>query len=281
MRIKQRRAIKKIVLRIVVTAAILAAAVFILGFKVFVVKNVEVEGNELYSDKVIEKAILNDKYSWSSLYVFFKYRLKDAEPIPFIDTMEVSMKSPQTIQISVFEKGMLGYVYIESTGENAYFDKDGIVIEISSDVIDGVTEVKGLTIDKVKLYQKLPLQDESVLTTLLGVTQVLQKYDVTPDEVSVSDTGEVWLLFGDINVNLGKNTYLNEKVLRLQSLLQAPEIEGKKGVLRLDSWTPSSTDVYFSEEGTADSDTTGENADEPDTGEPDDAQENGGEDGNE
>ena len=58
-----------------------------------------------------------------SLYVFLKYTFSDTQQLPFIDTMEISLKDPQTLHIMVYEKGMMGYIYIPGISENAYFDK--------------------------------------------------------------------------------------------------------------------------------------------------------------
>jgi cell division protein FtsQ len=111
---------------LLITIAVLAI-LFLIALKLFTVKRVVVEGNELYDQKTIEDAVLNDKYSWNSLYVYLKYKVKDTKKIPFIDTMSISLDSPHTLHISVYEKGMLGYIYIPGINENAYFDKDGFV----------------------------------------------------------------------------------------------------------------------------------------------------------
>ena len=55
--------------------------------------------------------------------------------------MEIELKDPRTLNIKVYEKGMLGYLYIPAISENAYFDKDGFVVETSSDVISNVPKV--------------------------------------------------------------------------------------------------------------------------------------------
>jgi cell division protein FtsQ len=99
---------------LLITIAVLAI-LFLIALKLFTVKKVVVEGNELYDQKTIEDAVLNDKYSWNSLYVYMKYKVKDTKKIPFIDTMSISLDSPHTLHISVYEKGMLGYIYIPET----------------------------------------------------------------------------------------------------------------------------------------------------------------------
>ena len=45
-----------------------------------------------------------------------------------------ALRGSHGVHISVYEKGTLGYIYIPGINEkNAYFDKDGFVVETSSD----------------------------------------------------------------------------------------------------------------------------------------------------
>lgn len=240
---RKRRRRRAIFRALLIIAVVLCMAALII-FKVFTVKNVEVEGNKLYSDNRIEKWVLNDKYSWNSLYVLFKYKVKETRELPFVDYMKVSMKNPHTLQIKVYEKGVLGYVYVPSLGKNAYFDKDGFVVEISSDAIEDTVKITGLTVDTAKLYEKLPLKDSSVLRTLLNVTQLLDKYQIEPEIIYVTPEGEILLSYGNVQAYVGSNIYLNEKIVRLQKIL--PELEKMKGTLHLETWTESNRDIYFS-----------------------------------
>ena len=105
---RKKRRRKHILIGFLTTLLILALAALIV-IKVFTVKNVEVEGNKLYSDEQIKEWVLNDDYSWNTLYVYFKYRFFDTQKVPFIDTMEVSVKSPHTLHVEVYEKGLLGH----------------------------------------------------------------------------------------------------------------------------------------------------------------------------
>ena len=94
--------------------------------QVFTVKKVDVVGNELYTDEQIEEIVLSDEYSWSTLYVYLKYRFFHTQKLPFVDTMEVSLQpaKPHELTVEVYEKGILGYLYISSIDQNAYFDKE-------------------------------------------------------------------------------------------------------------------------------------------------------------
>ena len=144
---------KRILLAILcIWLLLLVAGVIVI--KGFTIENVIVEGNELYDEKQIEEAVLNDEYSWNSLYVIIKYKFTETARIPFVDAMDISLQNPHTLHIHVYEKGHLGYVKIAGTGENAYFDKDGIVTEISDRFIEGIPQIKGLDLKEIVLYVK-------------------------------------------------------------------------------------------------------------------------------
>lgn len=241
---KKRRRKIKLYIFLVVTM-LMALAAFIVT-NVFTVEQVVVEGNVWYSAKQIESMVLNDEYSWNSLYVNLKYRFMDVGEIPFVDEMEISLDNPHTVRIKVYEKGILGYLYIPILGQNAYFDKDGFVIETSSEVIPDTPRITGLSCNEVVLYEKLPLQDERVLRQLLNLTQILKKYDLQPTEIAFDKEDGVVLLYDGIEVIVGKEDYLSQKMIRLSHIM--PELYGMQGTLHLENWTEETTDVVFDKE---------------------------------
>lgn len=243
---RKKRKRKRIAITFLVLVLLLAGAALVV-VKVFTVEQVEVQGNQLYDSKQIEKWVLNDKYSWNSLYVYLKYRFRKPEEIPFIDTMEVGLKVPHTITIEVYEKGLLGYLYIDSLGQNVYFDKDGFVVETSTDVIEGIPKITGLTCKQVVLYEKLDLAKKKSLKTLLSVTQTLKKYSLVPQSIDYGDGGNLSLSYGAVTVSLGTVDNLNEKVKRLEKIM--PELDGLTGTLHLEEWTEETTDITFEKTG--------------------------------
>ncbi len=237
---KKRRKIGLYILLILIL--LIAAGVFIV-MNVFTVENVVVEGNELYSSTQIENMVLNDEYSWNSLYVDLKYRFVDIGEVPFVDTMEVSLDNPHTVHIKVYEKGMLGYLYINSIGQNAYFDKDGFVVETSTEVIDGVPKITGISCEEVVLYEKLQLENSDILRDLLNLTQTLKKYNLLPDEIQYDSNMEPVLYYGTIQVKIGSEDNLSQKVVRLSIIV--PQLDGLSGTLHLETWTPETTDIIW------------------------------------
>ena len=233
---------KKNILSIILGVLIVFALAAVIVVSVFKVKDVEVEGNQLYDSKVIEKAVLNDEYSWNSLYVFVKYKFVATKKIPFIDTMEISLKNPQTLHIKVYEKGIMGYLYIPSINENAYFDKDGFVVETSSKVIDGTPQILGIDCDKVVLYEKLPI-GSAKLREILTLTQSLKRNSLIPDSITYGGVNEPELAYGDIKVQMGDLNLLTQKVERLAKI--KPKLQGMKGTLHLENWTEETTNIVF------------------------------------
>lgn len=258
---KKRRKIGLYILLILIL--LIAAGVFIV-MNVFTVENVVVEGNELYSSTQIENMVLNDEYSWNSLYVDLKYRFVDIGEVPFVDTMEVSLDNPHTVHIKVYEKGMLGYLYINSIGQNAYFDKDGFVVETSTEVIDGVPKITGISCEEVVLYEKLQLENSDILRDLLNLTQTLKKYNLLPDEIQYDSNMEPVLYYGTIQVKIGSEDNLSQKVVRLSIIL--PQLDGLSGTLHLETWTPETTDIIWDraeEQSETKEETTEEPSEEP------------------
>lgn len=232
---------RKLVMFLVIL--ILLAVIALIAIKVFTVKKVVVSGNRFYDDAIIEEWVLNDKYSWNTLYVYLKYRFQEPKDMPFVDTMEITMKGPFTINIKVYEKGMLGYVYLNGLGQNAYFDKDGFVVEASSENIEGIPQITGLNVEQVVLYEKLPIKSKGVLKDLLTITQMLKKYEIVPQIIVYGEDKKYILDYGGITVNLGLAEKLNEKIVRLSVV--KPELEGMSGILHLESWTNNTTDITF------------------------------------
>ena len=159
-----------------------------------------------------------------------------------MDTMEITLKDPQTLHIKVYEKGMMGYLYISSIDENAYFDKDGIVVETSSKVIDGTPQIIGINCDKVVLYEKLPIGNAK-LREILTLTQALKRNSLIPDSVTYGVANEPVLAYGKVKVEMGSLDLLTQKVERLAKI--KPSIENLEGTLHLENWTEETTNIEF------------------------------------
>lgn len=238
---KKKRKLIKFFKGLGILLAILAIA-FLIAFKLFTVKTVEVEGNVLYDEQIIQNAVLNDEYSWNSLYVFIKYKFIKTDEIPFIDKMGISLKNPHTLHIKVYEKGRLGYVYVADIGLNAYFDKDGLVVETSEEKISDVPMIMGIECEKVELYEKLPIDDDD-LRDILTLTQSLKRSNLVPESITYGVKNDPLVSYGNIEVVIGDTSLLTQKIARLEAIM--PSLSERHGTLHLEDWTEESTNVVF------------------------------------
>lgn len=228
---KGKRALIVLAVAAVVTA--LAAGVWNYIKSTYTVNTVYVEGNVHYTEDEIKAIVMEGVLGDNSLYLSLKYRNRGIEGIPFVDVMDVSVLAPDTIRITVYEKAVVGYVkYIETY---LYLDKDGSVVESSSVKTEGVPQITGLEFDHAVLGKMLPVDNPEVFNSILNITRLLQKYEMTAERIYFSKASEITLYFGDIRVALGNNTTtLEDKLMLLPELL--PSLEGKAGTLQMQSY---------------------------------------------
>lgn len=226
-----------------------AAALFltlagVLAVTLFQIRSVEVTGNSFYTEQEIIDRVITDKYSSNSLYLYLKYKYFEPEAIPFTDKIEVSLLSPGSVRLRVYEKSIVGYVAY--MGSNLYFDKDGVVVESSSVVREGVPCISGLSFSSLALYQKLAVEDEAVFDRILTITQLLKKYELSPDRISFGKELDLTLHFGEMRVALGTGGALEEKIGRLHELY--PDLEGRAGVFHMENYTEASKFISFEQD---------------------------------
>ena len=221
-------------------AALIVIFSVLIAVGIFRVDKVEVTGNSYYTEAEIEKLVMGENRN--SLYLVFLYDYLDGKEIPFVDSVEVSMVSPSHIKIRVYEKTLIGYV--EYMGSNLYFDKDGTVVESSTAVLEGIPCIKGLKFDTLTLYQPLNVANSEVFEVLLSVTQMMKKYELAPDAITLKNNGtEIVLTFDQVRINLGIGDHMDEKAARIKSLL--PDLADKAGTLHMEEYTNESTNISF------------------------------------
>lgn len=205
------------------------------------VKNVYVEGSVHYTSEEIKAMVMTGRFGNNSLWLDHEYKNKPIEDVPFVETMDVEVISPDTIKIVVFEKALAGYV--EYLGKYVYFDKDGIVVEVSSVKTTGIPEVIGVDFDYVILHEALPVENVDLFKKVLNITKLMTKYKVNAERLYFKDNGETILYYKDIIIRLGNDENLDLKIMNLPSLLE--NLEGMSGILRMDKYDENTKKVTF------------------------------------
>ncbi len=208
------------------------------------ISEVYVEGNVHHTDEEIKALVMEGKYGDNSLFLSRKYRDREIKDVPFVETISVNVLDKHIIRISVYEKALAGYV--EFLGRNVYFDKDGIVVEVSNEKTPGVPRVVGIDFDYVILHEKLPVSDEELFSRVLNITKLMDKYGVNAGEIYFSGFGEITLFKDDITIKLGKDKDIDIKIMNLPPMLE--KLEGSKGTLKMENYDESTKRVSFEKE---------------------------------
>ena len=225
----------------VLLALVLVFGAALLLWNVYHVKTITVEGNLHYTNDEIIGMVMKNKLDQNSLYLSLKYRKKDIRGIPFIEKLSVNILAPDEIKIIVYEKAVAGY--IEYLGKYMYFDKDGIIVETAEEKTQSVPQITGLNFGYVVLHEPLPVEDSKVFQSILDMTQLLEKYEINTNKIYFDKDNQMVLYFEDIRVRLGDISNIDDKIIRLKSIL--PTIEGEKGILHMENFEKNSTNIIF------------------------------------
>ena len=141
---KRRGRKRKKALIIFAVIAAVAGMLFGVTYKVFEADTIEFVGSTHYSDEELKKYIFGGDYV--NLLYFRIFGQKDTK-IPFIQKYDVETDWPDRLYVTVYEKAIVGYV--RYMGCNMYFDKDGIVVESSTDLYENVPQIDGLKFDSI------------------------------------------------------------------------------------------------------------------------------------
>ena len=203
--------------------------------------DIEIRGNKKYTKEEMAAYIFNTDLDRNPFVLYYKTRFGKQNKIPFVDEYDVEFKSLQKIRITVYEKKIIGYVRYK--GVNMYFDKDGTIVESSTEEIENIPRITGLKFDYIVLDETLPVGDEKIFHLILDLTQALAKYEVGVDRIYISEKQEVILYMDQVVVELGKNTDMVEKIQSLADML--PNLSGLSGTLNMKEYDENGNGYTF------------------------------------
>ena len=217
--------------RVILLAVLVLGLVVIFGL--FRVRKLVISGNKQYKAEEIQEAIMQDGLCKNSLYLLWKFsdQAKVKESILFLNGAEAKLRTPFEVQVTVKEKQQIGYLL--NQGSYIYFDKDGMIVEISDQPSEDVPLITGLDVEKAELYEKLPVKDEGMYNTIVTLTKTLNKDGLVPNEIRFNTRDTITLVFEDIKVNLGDDTDLEDKMSALNSIYA--QLDGRHGTLYMES----------------------------------------------
>ena len=114
--------------------------------------------------------------------------------------------------------------------------------------VTDVPRIVGIPMKNVKLGKKITVSDKSVFNTILGITRMVEKYQILPEIVFFDEKLNITLVYfdGAVHCQLGKDSLLEEKITRVAAIL--PKLESETGILHLEDYTAETTNIIFSKE---------------------------------
>lgn len=217
-----------------------AAAVILLGF--FRIRTVEISGSQRHSAEEIKEDLIYNFWTENTLFFAWKYKHAVSDThAPYLDTIQAKFVSPGRVRITVKEKVLTGY--IQYAGTNVYFDSEGMVLEMTNEVYGELPLVSGVAMGQPVLYQKLPVENTAQLRTMLSISQLLVEAGLIPDNISFDENLNITLTIGKVEVRMGQDEYLEEKVANLVTIYQ--QVQGESGTLNLEAFTGKNETISF------------------------------------
>lgn len=253
---------------LVTVSGILVLAILLFLF-LFQINTVTVEGNIHYTEDEVKAMVMDDIFSGNSLLFSLTKRTVEIENVPFMESIRVEMTARDAIRLVVTEKNIVGYLACDNA--YWYFDRDGMVVEKTAEPVltaeerlekatsenadEGVIQgaelpvknfvplVEGLSFEQITVGKELDIPNPGIFNALSSINQMINKDNIPPDKVVYDEDSNITLVYGDIEVRLGKDEQLEEKMNTLASIM--PQMEGMSGVLHLEDYSTSQSGVVF------------------------------------
>ena len=233
-----KRKLYRILIEAVVVALFIAALVFFVGFRV---TKVQIEGNQYYTDEEIKKMVLDAPNAGNSILVMLTKTEEKTKDAQMIDHVTIKRKNRNTIVVNVKEKQMVGC--LEFQGQYVNFERQGVIQIITDEQMEGVPLIDGLSVKSVKVGQKLKGINSKKLNTILSVGKMLEKSEQKPDRLVFNDMNQLVLYYGEVEIRLGSDENMDEKMNRLSGIL--PQLEGMEGILHLENITEDTACLLY------------------------------------
>lgn len=244
---------------------------------------VVVEGNVHYTEDEIKQWVMDDFISQNTILASLLKGDDNVQDIPFIESYQVDFLERNKICITVNEKEVVGYVeenqmcyYFDRDGmiveetegpvmtaeermqqeesklneESGMEGEDGIAPSVEETPVKNfVPPVRGLsyTIETTqknnKTVKHLVIDNKSVFNTMASLKQMINKDNIPPKYVTFDEEYNIYLFYESIEVRLGKDVDLENKMTTLAAIL--PKIEGMSGTLMLENYSDSQNGVIF------------------------------------
>lgn len=221
---------------------IITIVLFILNnlFKIKITK-VDVIGNDKVSSTEIVSKFFHNDYDRHSIVFFLKSKLEKKKNIPLISSYEIIWLTPSNIRISVTENKAIAFMKRDL--KNVYFDKNGTIVEMTEERIQGVVEIIGVSFKNYERGNKIEISNTKILNAILQITNYLKEHNLDSELLEIKKEEEIYIYMGNIVVNMGNVDNMETKLLRLSDIY--PTISHLNGTLDLSNARENMLDEQY------------------------------------
>jgi len=233
-------------IQILAVTGFVLVLLLVLFFVLCSVKSVAVKGSQYYSEEDIKKKLMTEPTDGNAVLFWLRYHTGQGNDVPFIQQVDIELKSMSSVEITVYEKRMTGC--IRNMGEYVYFDKDGTVMEVSKDKLDGITLFTGLAASSYTLYSQLKVENTDIFRTILSLSQLIERYALAIDKVHIANQSGVTMYSGKVTIELGEQQMYDEAVAELNHMLPKVLELNQKGTIDMKGFKAGQATIIFKPE---------------------------------
>ncbi len=228
--------------RLAVAAVLLfiCAGAFLLIFRL---QKIELAGNVYYTEEQFVSRIQTGRADKNTLLLYLKLKRMKPNSLPFIENLEVEMTDTHSLKVTIYEKSIIGCIHYMS--QYIFFDKDGMVVETKSEPKADIPVISGLQMKSFALFQTMKIEDESLFSQVLGLSQLIRKYELEIDRIEFDLSRNVTLYSEEIEIRLGKRDMYDDQLAELKNLL--PAAKGLAGILDMKDYQPGQSRIILQE----------------------------------
>ena len=245
-KIKKLNRRRNIISIIVLLFICLAGSIYFLTTPMFNITNIEITGNKKNS---VETYISLTGIELNSTNIFAITKnsiIRNIKENSYVENVEVKRKLPNVLQINITERTVA--YQAEYNNNNIYIDNQGYILEINEEKQDYI-KILGLssTKDVLNEGQRLNKEDLIKLDTVLKIVNYFNYNSIESKitRINISDASNFIVNLdkeGKI-AYLGNETKLNEKILKLKTILEKEK--GNKGEIFIDEEAINRNRIYF------------------------------------
>lgn len=202
-------------------------------------EKVYVTGTTYYDETELYKLTTNSPLDYYAPFYCLNIKKNKGHGIPFIEKIDARMVSLSEVELTVYNKKITGC--IEAMGGLFYFDRDGLVVECSDRMIEGIPLVEGIDFDNIVVGKKLSVQKEKVFDTILNLVLLIESQEMNIDKITFQRSGSVVLDIGQTTVLAGERTSYDIVINALPNIIGV--LDDKNVTLDMENYSETNTKV--------------------------------------